>query len=333
MNRRLRWAILGTGKIANRFAPALNHLRDRAELLSIGATSSDKANAFGDKYGIPRRYVGVEEVVADPDVDIVYIGTPGRLHHDHVTQCLLAGKHVLCEKAFTINAAEALDLIELAHQERRFLMEGMWTRFFPLHVQIREMLKARVIGDVNGLIINFAAKPPFDLHNRFFDLNQGAGVLLDTGSYGISWAYSLLGKPDEVTGLAYFGETGADYRSAYILKYDRGPLVTITCCQTSFDVKDAVIFGSHGKIVVHDPWYKPTTMTVWVEGKEPQTLEFPLGEYNGYEYEACAVMDSIQAGKLECEVMPHHETISIMETMDALRSQWGFHYPFETVQV
>jgi predicted dehydrogenase len=243
--------------------------------------------------------------------------------------CLLAGKHVLCEKAFTINAQQAKELVDLARRQQCFLMEAMWTRFFPIHVHIREMLQQGTIGEVNGLIVNFVAKAPFDPKNRFFDLNQGAGVLLDTGSYGISWAYSLLGKPDEVTGLAYFGETGADYRSAYILKYDRGPLVTITCCQTSYDVKEAVIYGSKGKIVVQDPWYKPTLMALYSEGSDSVTVDYPLGEYNGYEYEACAVMDSILQGKLECDVMPLDETISIMETMDALRSSWGFKYPFE----
>ena len=198
MHTRYKWAILGTGKIANRFAAALTHIPERAELLAIGSRSAETGQAFGDKYGIPRRYLGYEAVAADPEVDIVYIGTPGVFHHRDVSMCLEAGKHVLCEKAFTTNAREAAELIQLARQKKLFLMEAMWTRFFPIHVRLRELLAAQAIGQVNGMVINFMARPPFDLNNRFFNLSLGAGVLLDTGSYGISCAYSLLCKPEEV---------------------------------------------------------------------------------------------------------------------------------------
>jgi predicted dehydrogenase len=329
MTDRMRWAVLGTGKIANRFAAALNNIPERAELLAIGSRQRETGDAFGDKYHIPRRYMGYEAVVADPDVDIVYVGTPGVYHRRDVTLCLEAGKHVLCEKAFTINAREAADLIALARARKLFLMEAMWTRFFPIHVHIRELLAERALGEVHGITINFVATAPFALDNRFFDVNLGAGVLLDTGSYGISWAYSLFGPPDQVTGLAAFGETGADYRSSYVLRFPAGQLVSIMCCQTSVDVKEAVIFGSHGKIEVHDPWYKPFAMTLHVAGKAPERIDMPLGRYNGYEYEALAVMDCIQAGQTECEVMPLDQTLAIMKIMDGLRVQWGFRYPFE----
>lgn len=329
MTKRMRWAILGTGKIAKRFAAALNNIPEQAELLAVGSREQATADSFGAAFHIPRRYAGYDKVVADPDIDIVYVGTPTVYHQRDVTLCLEAGKHVLCEKAFTINAGEAEVLCRLALQKKLFLMEAMWTRFFPIHVRIRELLAEHAIGEIHGLVINFMATAPFDLKNRFFDVNLGAGVLLDTGSYGISWAYSLLGKPEQVTGLTHFGESGADYRSACIMKYTTGQLVTVTCCQTSYDVKEAVIFGSNGKIEVHDPWYKPTAMTLHVTGHKPQLIEMPLGRYNGYEYEAGAVMDCIAAGKTECELMPHAQTIAIMQTMDGLRQQWGFKYPFE----
>ncbi len=329
MTERMRWAILGTGKIANRFATALNNIPERAELLAVGSRRQQTADAFGEKYDIPRRYQGYDQVMADPDVDIVYIGTPGVFHLKHATMAFEAGKHVLCEKALTINADQARQMIDMARRKDLFLMEAMWTRFFPIHVRIRELLTENAIGEVHGISINFIAKPPFDLKNRFYDLNLGAGVLLDTGSYGVSWAHSLFGKPDQATGLARFGESGADYRSALVLTYPTGQLVTIICDQTSYDVKEAVIFGSTGKIEVHAPWYKPFAMTLHVEGQEPELIEMPLGAYNGYEYEALAVMDCIQAGKTECEVMPLDETLEIIKTLDSIRAQWGFKYPFE----
>lgn len=325
----MRWAVLGTGKIANRFGEALNNIPEKAELLAVGSRGLEAANAFGDTHDIPRRYVGYENVVSDPDVEIVYIGTPGVFHLRDVKLCLEHGKHVLCEKAFTINAEEAEKLIILAREKKLFLMEAMWTRFFPIHIRIRELLSEGAIGKVNEITINFMSKPPFDLSNRFFDINLGAGVLLDTASYGVSFASSLFGNPEAVTGLAYFGESGADYQTSLVLRYSEGQLVCLMSSQISYDDKDAVIFGETGKIVVHSPWYKPTKMTVYVEGKEPELFEMPLGRFNGYEFEAMEVMNCIQAGKLESEFMPLNETLSIMKTLDSVREQWGHKFPFE----
>ena len=209
MTGRMKWAILGTGKIATRFAEALNNIPEHAELLAVGSRKKETGDVFGDKFNIPRRYTDYEDVAKDPDVDIVYIGTPGVYHQKDVTMCLNHGKHVLCEKAFSINAKQAQVMVDLAREKNLFLMEAMWTRFFPIHVRIRELLAEGAIGNVNGITINFLAKPPFDLKNRFFDLNLGAGVLLDTASYGVSWASSLFGEPEAVTGLASFGESGA----------------------------------------------------------------------------------------------------------------------------
>jgi predicted dehydrogenase len=329
-DKKLSWAVLGTGKITNRFAVALNNIPDKAEFLAVGSRNQETADAFGDKYNIPRRYDSYKKVAADPDIDIVYIGTPGVFHLRDVTMCLNAGKHVLCEKAFTINAKEAKELIDLAREKKLFLMEAMWTRFFPIHVKIREMLAAGVIGKVNGITINFLAKPPFDLNNRFFDVNLGAGVLLDTASYGVSWASSLFGEPEAVTGLAVFGESGADYQTSLVLRYTGGQLVCLMSSQISYDDKDAVIFGTDGKIIVHDPWYKPTRMTVHVAGKEAEEIVMPLDGFNGYEFEAMEVMDCINAGKLESDVIPLDETLSIMKTLDAVRDQWGHKFPSES---
>jgi len=326
---RFRWAILGTGKIANRFAAALNNIPEKADLLVVGSREASSGKEFADKYQIPRVYSGYQAVVDDPDVDIVYIATPGVYHLRDVTMCLEAGKHVLCEKAFTMNAGQAKELIDLARKKNLFLMEAMWTRFFPIHVKIRDLMKQKVIGVVTGMVINFTAKPPFDLKNRFFDVNLGASVLLDIGSYGISWAFSLLGKPQQVTGQVYIGPSGADYSAASNLKYPGGQLVSILSSQISYDYKDAVILGTKGRIDVHDPWYKPTKMTIYLEEKDPEIIEMPLGKFNGYEYEAVAVMDCIKQGKTECSVMPLDETYEIMKVLDELRRQSGLIYPSE----
>ena len=327
---KMRWGVLGTGKIATRFAEAINNIPEQAELVAVGSRKKETGDAFGDKFNIPRRYIDYEDVAADPEIDIMYIGTPGVFHLRDVTMSLNHGKHVLCEKAFSINAKEAQAMVDLAREKKLFLMEAMWTRFFPIHVQIREMINQKAIGKVNGITINFLAKPPFDLKNRFYDLNLGAGVLLDTASYGISWASSLFGEPEAVTGLASFGESGADYQTSLVLRYSGNQLVCLMSSQISYDDKDAVLFGSDGKIVIHSPWYKPTEMTLHVAGKEPELISMPLNGYNGYEYEAMEVMNCIKAGKTESEIMPLDETLSIMRTLDTVREQWGYIYPFES---
>ena len=329
MTDRLKWGILGTGKIATRFSEALNNIPEHAELLAVGSRKKETGDAFGDKFNIPRRYTDYEEVAADPDVDIMYIGTPGVYHLRDVIMSLNHGKHVLCEKAFSINAKEAQTMVDKAREKKLFLMEAMWTRFFPIHVRIRELLKEGAIGTPNGITINFLAKPPYDLSNRWFDLNLGAGVLLDTASYGVSWASSLFGEPEAVTGLASFGESGADYQTSMVMRYTGNQLVCLMSSQISYDDKDAVVFGSTGKIVVHSPWYKPVTMTLHAEGKEPELISLPLDGYNGYEFEAMEVMNCIKAGKTESDIMPQDETVSIMKTMDTVREQWGYKFPFE----
>ncbi len=199
---KIKWGVLGTGKISTRFAQALNNIPEHAELLAVGSRNQETADAFGDKFNIPRRFTSYEDVAKDPDIDIIYIGTPGVYHLRDTSLALNHGKHVLCEKAFAINKKEAQAMVDLAREKNLFLMEAMWTRFFPIHVKIRELLAEKVIGNVNGATINFIATAPFDLNNRFFDINLGASVLLDTASYGVSWASSLFGEPEAVTGLA-----------------------------------------------------------------------------------------------------------------------------------
>ena len=137
MTERMKWGVLGTGKITTRFAQALNNIPEHAELLAVGSRNQETADAFGDKFNIPRRYTSYEDVANDPDIDIIYIGTPGVYHLRDASMALNHGKHVLCEKAFTINAKEATAMIDLAREKNLFLMEAMWTRFFPIHVKIR----------------------------------------------------------------------------------------------------------------------------------------------------------------------------------------------------
>jgi predicted dehydrogenase len=327
--KKYRWGILGTGKIANRFAEALNNIPNEAEFAAVGSRSQETADKFAKKYNATKTYKGYEALAADPEIDIIYIGTPGAFHHQDVTMALESGKHVLCEKALTLNATEAKSIIDLARSKKRFLMEAMWTRFFPLHVKIRELVDQGAIGDVRGINTNFCATAPPGMTNRFWDINLGASTLLDIGSYGISLASSLFGKPEEAIGLAYMGEAGFDYQSSCVLKYGGGRIATVMTSFTSVDVKTAVIFGTKGKIEIDDPWYKPTSMTLFQDGESPKPMEFPLDGFNGYEYEIREVIACIEKGDTESTIMPLDESLQEMETMDSLRAQWGFKFPME----
>lgn len=319
---------MGTGKIANRFATALQNLPD-AEMVAVGSRRQETADTFADQYGIPRRHVAYEALASDPDIDVIFVGTPHVFHLRDASLCLNAGKHVLCEKILTINATEAEHLINLARAKERFLMEAMWTRFFPVHVRIRELLAEERIGDIQAVQANFFYPAPRDLKNRFFNKALGGSAFLDAGSYGVSFAHSLLGAPSEIVSTAIMGETDVDYTSACLLRYDSGAIGVVSCSMVSPDVKNARIIGSKGVIDIHPSWYKPTEMTLTVMGEEPETTTYPLNGYNGYEYEATAVMDCIREGKTECEVMPLDDSLAIMKILDTIREQWNLSYPSE----
>jgi dihydrodiol dehydrogenase / D-xylose 1-dehydrogenase (NADP) len=323
MSEKKRWAILGTGNVANRFATALNNLPEQAELLAVGSRSQETAAAFAEKHNIPTGYASYENVAADPHVEIVYIGTPHPAHHRDVRMCLEAGKHVLNEKAFTMNADEAEDVINLARQKKLFLMEAMWTRFFPIQVRVREILAAGLLGELQGLVIHHAYTGIPELAESY-PPELGMGAFMDQAPYGVALAYSLIGPPIRTTGFSTFGPRGMNYQNSYVFEHEGGKLTTWMASRTTYDIKEAVLYGTEGKIDLHEPWYKPTAMTIHVKGKKPERIELPLNGFNGYEYEAMAVMDCIRAGKTECDIMPLDETLAIMKTMDSMRAQWKF---------
>jgi len=323
MVEKFRWAILGTGAVANRFAKALANITDQAALVAVGSRSQAGADKFAEVYAIPTAHGSYQAVADDPNVDIVYIGTPHLFHHRDAKMCLEAGKHVLCEKAFTMNAAEAQDLINLAREKKLFLMEAMWTRFFPVHVKIRELLAEGALGKLQGLVIhhNYVGLPELP---DVYPNELGMGTFMDQAPYGLGLAFSVLGPPVRTAGIGTFGDRGLNLQVSGVFEHEGGALTTWMASRTTYDVKDVVIFGSEGKIEVHDPWYKPTKMTLFIKGKDPEFIEFPLDGYVGYEYEALEVMNCIRDGKLESEIMPLEESLAVLKTMDSMRAEWGF---------
>ena len=323
MSEKMRWAILATGAVANRFAKALSNITDQAELAAVGSRNTESAKAFAEKYGIPKYYGSYQELADDPDVDIVYIGTPHPVHCRDTIMCLEAGKHVLCEKAFSMNADEAKQMIDLAREKNLFLMEAMWTRFFPIQARIREILAEGLLGELQGMVIHHNYMGLEELPDAYLP-ELGMGTFMDQAPYGMAFAYSVLGPPIRTKIITTFGPRGINYQTSGAFEHEGGRMTTWMASRTTYDVKESVIFGSEGKIDVHAPWYKPTAMTLHIKGKDPEFIEYPLDGFVGYEYEAMEVMNCIRSGKIESNIMPLDETLAIMKSIDGMRAQWEF---------
>ena len=325
--RALRWGILGTGAIARQFVEGLNALPG-AEVLAVGSRSEVSAEGFAEERSIPRRYASYEDLASDSDVDVVYVATPHPFHAENAELCLEAGKAVLCEKPFTVNAAEAERVVSLARERELFLMEGMWTRFFPLMERVRGMTSNGEIGELRMLTADFGVR--FDLNpaSRLFALELGGGALLDVGVYCVSLASMILGPPVRAAGLSHLGETGVDEQAAVVLEHEAGRLSNLTMGIRTATPQEATVLGTEGYVKIQAPWWRPTTMTVSRPGREDETIEAPVTG-NGFNYEAAEVMRCLDEGRTESDIMPLDETISVMRAMDDLRTAWDLRYPSE----
>ena len=324
---KFRWGIIATGNIAGSMAQSLNAAED-AELLAVASRDQERANAFGERWHIPRRYAGYETLAADPDIDIVYIATPHSNHFDNMKLCLNARKHVLCEKPLTLNAREAAECIELAQEKGLFLMEAVWMRFFPAIDQIRQWMNKGILGDIRLITADFCFQLPFDPHHRLYDPNLGGGALLDIGIYPLSFATMLLGFPEHHSSQVVLGETGIDELNAITLRYQSGAIAQLTSSMRIDKPREAFIVGSRGYIKVHDIFFRPDKLTLHLNGMPAKTIDKPY-RVNGYIHEVEEVHACLRAGKVESDLMSHAETLKMMALMDQLRADWGVKYPSE----
>jgi predicted dehydrogenase len=327
--RKFRWGILGTGAIAKQFVQGLRSVPN-AEVFAVGSRSDASATKFAVERNIPRRHTSYEDLAQDPDVDVVYIATPHPFHAENATLCLQAGKAVLCEKPFCVNAAEAERVVELAREKRLFIMEGMWTRFFPLMEEVRRLVSEGAIGEVRMLNVDFGFRADLDPASRLFDQRLGGGALLDVGVYCVSFASMVLGPPSRFVGLPHLGETGVDEQASVVLEHEGGRLANLSIGIRTTTPQEATIIGTEGYVRIHAPWWRPTSMTISRPDTEDETVEAPPSG-NGFSYEAAEVIRCLEAGKTESDVMPLDETVSVMRTMDGIRAAWELRYPGEEV--
>lgn len=325
----LRWGIIGPGKIARPFCEGIKRLPD-ARVTAVGSRSPERAAAFADEFGIPARHGSYDELVADPTVDAVYVATPHPMHREHVLLAIKAGKAVLCEKPFTVNAKEAEQVVTAARSSGVFVMEAMKTRFFPAMRQIQRRVAEGAIGEPRLLQADFGFRAGFDPRSRLFDPALGGGALLDVGVYCVSLASQFFGgEPERVSGLATVGETGIDEQAVMALGYAGGGLAMLSTAIRTSTANEITLFGTEGWLRIHRAAFGPRAYTIYRAGqKEGETVEVPT-EGNGFDYEADEVARCLRENKRESDVMPLDETIGVMRTMDRLRELWGIQYPME----
>jgi predicted dehydrogenase len=323
-----RWGILGTGNIAHQVAADL-HLLPDAELVAVGSRSPDRADAFGDTFGVPRRHAAYEALVADDRVDAVHVATPHSGHAEHAALALEAGRAVLCEKPLALNARQADELIATARAADQFLMEAMWTRFLPVMADVRRLVvEERVLGDVQQVRADIGLTQAFDPDHRLFDPALGGGALLDLGVYPMAFAFDLFGPPDAVTSTAVLGATGVDEQCAVVFDYDDGLQATWQASVRADVGRTCAVAGPDGRLEGRRAWWKGAPFTLTRPDGSTETFARPF-EGNGYQFEVAHVQRCLREGRTESPVMPLDESRALLQTADALRAEWGVRYPQE----
>lgn len=314
MSAPLRWGILGTGGIAHTFARDFR-LVDDAQIIAVGSRSQASADAFGDEFEIPSRYASYEELVSDPHVDVVYVATPHPFHHANTRLALEHDKPALVEKAFTMTADEARDLVALAREKKLFLMEAMWTRFLPHVKAIRELIAQGALGELVSVSADHGQWFEKDPSFRLFDPALGGGALLDLGVYPVSFASMILGTPNRISALVDPAFTGVDGQASMLFGYESGAQAILTCTSFARSATRASIVGTEARIDVEGDFYAPTSFSLIQRNGESRRFEFS-DEGRGLHHEADEVAQCIAVGKLESSLMPLDETVTIMETME-----------------
>ncbi|MGD0167391.1 MAG: Gfo/Idh/MocA family oxidoreductase [Gaiellaceae bacterium] len=319
MTEPLRWGLIGTGWIADVFAADMTYT-DSGRVVAVGSRRLETANRFADRFEIPNRHASYEALVSDPEIDVVYVATPHPMHHRDALLALGAGKPVLVEKAFTMNATEARELVDVARAKRLFLMEAMWTRFLPHIAEIRRLVAAGALGEIVTVSADhgqwFAKDPDF----RLFAPELGGGALLDLGVYPVSFASMLLGTPDTIAALIEPAFTGVDGQTSMLFGYASGAQAVLSCTSLARSPTRAAIVGTEARIEIDGDFYAPTSFTLITRTGERTRFEEPH-RGRGLWHQADEVARCLREGLLESPLMPLDESVSIMQTMDAVLAQ------------
>lgn len=313
----LKWGIIGSGKIARRFAADLRLIKD-AKLAGVISQNSNHAEDFASDFET-QAYPALDDLLTE--ADIVYVATPHSNHAGHMLAAIDACKPVLCEKPFTMDSAEAEAVIRRAQKKNVFVMEAMWTRFFPVVEEVLQRVASGAIGEIESIESSFGYVAPFDPFSRVFDLKLGGGSLLDVGVYCVSLALMLCGEePEQIHGIGDIGPTGADESAQWSMEFRSGTKALGTSSVVKPLANEAIIIGKKGSILIPRFW-SPTEYIL-----DGQRNQFEL-DGSGFQFEAMEVMNCVRAGKIESEKMPWSHSLKVMRTLDKIREQWGLKFP------
>ena len=324
---KIRWGILACGKIAKKFAADLKLVED-GELIAVASRDVERAKQFAADF--PAKYVfgSYEELVNCDEVDAIYVASPHSHHHEHTLLCLNHGKAVLCEKAFAINQQQAKEMIDLARTKKVFLMEALWTRFLPHYLKVRDMIAEGKLGELKGVLANFGFKPPAPVSPRLFEPALGGGSLLDIGIYPVFLAQSILGVPDSITAKMDPAHTGVDEQCSMVFHYKNGMTANLFSTLASNLETDADIFGTKGRIRLTNRFYEPSATIQYYPDIITSRTIIPIEKEAGwgYQHEIRHVNECLQKGLTESPVWSLDETLSLMQTLDAIREGMGLRY-------
>lgn len=321
----MKMAILGAGGIAVKMATTIKEM-ENVEAYAIAARDLTRAQAFADQYGFTKAYGSYEEMLSDEEVDLVYIATPHSHHFKHAKMSLEAGKNVLCEKAFTVNADQARELFRIAEEKKLLITEAIWTRYMPSRQMINEVVASGVIGEVTSLTCNLGYE--VSGAKRITDPKLAGGALLDLSVYVINFARMVFGDTmTDVNASAVF-EGGVDMIDSITMTFEGGKMATAQCNAHAAQNRAGAIFGTKGYIEVTNI-NNPEEIRVYDADYKLTASYQPPKQITGYEYEVEACVRALENGELECPEMPHEETVKVMEIMDGIRKSWGYEIPLE----
>ena len=320
------WGILGPGGIARALAKDLTLLEGHT-IGAVGSRSISNAQSFADQFG-GTAYGSYEELVSDSTIDAIYVATPHPAHHDNVILALNAGKPVLCEKPFAINAKEAQAMVDAASRNKVALMEAMWSRFLPHYAKVREIIASGVLGPILSIHADHGQRLADQNIPRLIEPQLAGGALLDLGIYPISFAHMILGNPLSINSTAVMTDKGVDAQTSMIFTYENGAQSILTTTMIEQTPCRAVVAGLNGWLEIDRTFYNPASMRVVLnDGSVTQHPSTYTG--HGLREQAESFKQLVQSGKMQSDILTWQDTIDIMKTMDTVREQIGLKYPFE----
>ena len=326
MESKIRWGIVGPGKIARHFANDVK-LIDNALLTAVASRNQGRAQEFADEYDIPHVFNEYEELFHSDTVDVLYIATPHAFHKDLTIRAMKAGKHVLCEKPMGVNAKEVNEMVTTSKENKVFLMEALWSRFNPTIRKVKELVDNGTLGELKYVNADFAFyaldRPP---ESRLFNLDLAGGTLLDIGIYPVFLAYLLLGKPKQIKALSIFNDQGTEIQTSIIFNY-AGAQAILNSSFTNDSRMSAEVAGTKGRVTLEPRFHETQGYTLHLDGSD-EMFKLPT-QGRGYAHEIAEVNKCIVEGKLESSLWTHQDSIALISLLDAVREKNGIRFPFE----